>query len=273
MFLKLKFILPIAIFTGFLATFGAYHYIQKQSEAMQAPEIPLQNVVVARSNLAMGTALKETDLIVIDWPEEMTPKGCYSSIPEISGRVLKTEVYEGEVILKSKLAPEGSKGGFACIIPTGMRALTVTVNTASGVGGFILPGTHVDVLVTVPSLINKEESTTKIILEDIQVLAIDQDFERKDDDPVLVQSVTLLVTPNQAEKLVLASTEGKLQLSLRNDADHVNTATTGVKLSELISKPEPIRIYRGVSRRVKPKPKVVEIIRSNERSEVTFDQK
>ena len=274
MLLKLKFILPVAIFTGFLATFGSYQYIQKQSNAIEAPEIPLQKVVVARTQLALGTKLKHTDLTLVDWPKNIIPKGCFSSIVEIEERVVTTDITEGEVILHSKLAPEGSEGGFSSIIPTGMRAITVTVNTASGVGGFILPNTRVDVFVTVPSFVEKEKSTTKIILEDIKVLAIDQSFEREDNDPTIVQSVTLLVTPQQGEKLVLASTEGKLQLGLRNSVDHLTNSTSGVEMKDLISKPKPIRIVRGTTSKIKPKPqsRVVEVIRSNERTEISFNE-
>jgi pilus assembly protein CpaB len=161
-----------------------------------------------------------------------------------------------------------------------MRALTVSVNNSSGVGGFILPNTRVDVLVTVSSPVQKGESTTKIILEDIKVLAVDQTFERKEDDPVIVQTVTLLVTPEDAEKLVLASTEGKLQLCLRNTSDRSVRSTSGVQLKELVvkqtapntRKPEKIT---GQSRRINPdgaaqNQKIIEVIRSSQRAEVTF---
>jgi pilus assembly protein CpaB len=161
-----------------------------------------------------------------------------------------------------------------------MRALTVSVNNSSGVGGFILPNTRVDVLVTVSSPAQKGESTTKIILEDIKVLAVDQTFERKEDDPVIVQTVTLLVTPEDAEKLVLASTEGKLQLSLRNTSDRSVRATSGVQLKELVVKqqdpraPKPEKV-NGQSRRINrapaPNQTVVEVIRSSQRAKVTFE--
>jgi pilus assembly protein CpaB len=182
----------------------------------------------------------------------------------------------GEAIIESKLAPKGSEGGFSSIIPDGMRALTVSVNNSSGVGGFILPNTRVDVLVTVSSPVEKEESSTRIILEDIKVLAVDQTFERKEDDPVIVQTVTLLVTPEDAEKLVLASTEGKLQLSLRNNADRSMMTTSGVKLRQLGVNQSQSGGGAGPARRVQPaeappSQKVIEVIRSSERAEVTFE--
>ena len=186
--------------------------------------------------------------------------------------MIKAEAFPGDLIIESKLAPVGSEGGFSSIIPPGMRALTVEVNTYVGVGGFILPNTRVDVLVTVPSYQDKEEASTRIILENIKVLAVDQTFQRKGDDPVTVQTVTLLVTPEQAEKLVLASTEGKLQLSLRNDADDGKLSTSGVQLKELVKKSAPVR--RSTVRRAQTPQKdkkVVEVIESGERENVTFE--
>jgi pilus assembly protein CpaB len=133
--------------------------------------------------------------------------------------------------------------------------------------------------VTVPSPLRKEESKTKIILEDIQVLAVDQTFERKGDDPVTVQTVTLLVTPQQAEKLVLASTEGKLQLSLRNTADRSVNATSGARLKELIAKrnrvisrrPQKATVPKTAQVNAGKQKNVVEIINSDQRIEVVFE--
>ena len=277
MLFKMKIILPIAILTSAVSTYGVYHYLQKKKTEIEDPRRLTQSVVIAKANFDIGRMLEESDLKQSDWPKNIVPKGSLSDLSLVVGRVVKTEIYEGEAILESKLAPAGSEGGFASIIPPGMRALTVSVNTYSGVGGFILPNTRVDVLVTVPSSSNKEESSTKIILEDVKVLAVDQTFEREGDDPVIVQSVTLLVTPDEAEKLVLASTEGKLQLSLRNYVDHATQPTSGVQLRELISNPRPRRTSRlssTANRQAKSKSEqtVVEVIRSSERSEVKFDE-
>jgi len=278
MLFKMKIILPIAIFTSAVSTYGVYHYLQKKKTEIEDPKRLTQNVVIAKTNLAMGKVIEESDLKQDEWPKNIVPRGSFSDLSLVVGRVVKTEAYEGEAILESKLATIGSEGGFACIIPPGMRALTVSVDTYSGVSGFILPNTRVDVLVTIPSLTEKEESSTKIILEDMQVLAVDQTFEREGDDPIIVQSVTLLVTPEQAEILALASTEGKLQLSLRNNTDRSIRSTSGVQLRELISKSRPRRTssLSSTANRRQSKPKseqmVVEVIRSSERSEVKFDE-
>jgi pilus assembly protein CpaB len=272
---RMKFIVPVAVLVSALATFGLYRNLQKQGRPQPASRPAVRRVVVAATALPMGRKIEASDVKTGDWPAAIVPEGCLTDAAAAVGRVVKTESQAGEAILESKLAPAGSEGGFSSIIPEGMRALTVSVNNASGVGGFILPNTRVDVLVTVSSPADKEESVTRIILEDIRVLAVDQTYERKEDDPVLVQTVTLLVTPADAEKLVLASTEGKLQLSLRNATDRAMRPTSGVQLRQLIVqspaagaapavKPSGNRSGRGGDRRV------VEVIRSAERAEVTF---
>jgi pilus assembly protein CpaB len=278
MILRIKFIIPIAIVASAFATFGLYKVLLHQNRRESTPQVVYRKVVVANRDLSMGKKLEAADLKTSDWPEGIVPMGSYSSASELFGRVLKTESKTSEAVIESKLAPKGSEGGFSSIIPDGMRALTVSVNNSSGVGGFILPNTRVDVLVTVSSPAQKGESTTKIILEDITVLAVDQTFERKEDDPVIVQTVTLLVTPEDAEKLVLASTEGKLQLSLRNNSDRSVKVTSGVQLKELVvkqSEPSP-QSAAGPARRVQPAEapqnhKVIEVIRSSQRAEVTFE--
>lgn len=270
--LKAKVMLPIAILSGTIATFGVYKIIEKQEVAPQVQEIPKKQVVVATTNLPMGRRLTANDVEIAEWPQDMVPRNSYQDAGMVLGRVLRAEIYSGEAVLERKLAPEGSDGGFSSIIPQGMRALTVSVDTYSGVSGFILPNTRVDVLVTVPDMMKQENSITKIILEDVKVLAVDQQYERKDDDPQKVQAVTLLVDPKQAEKLALASTEGKIQLSLRNTTDHSKNETSGVRMAELVARPQKRRVVRGPHAQTKAAsaPRVVEMIRSNERSEVKF---
>lgn len=275
MFLKIKFIIPLAVIAGAISTFAIYRYMEKQKNEIQAPAHISEKVIIAKAAFQIGHTIDESDIVISEWPQEIIPDGSFSDDSNLIGRVIKNNIYKGEPILESKLAPPGSSGGFSSIIPQGMRALTVSVDTYSGVGGFILPDTRVDVMVTVPSHKDNEKSSTKIILEHILVLAVDQTFMREGDDPVIVQSVTLLVDPKQAEKLVLAATEGKLQLSLRNNTDHASRKTPGVQLRELISKPAPRR-NAGRSRRQNAKAningdqRVVEVIRSNERSHVSF---
>ena len=269
--IKVRSIIIAALLLSGIVTYGLYQYLEVQKRKSEEQNSGYKQVLLAKVHLPIGTRIEATNLRQVPWPNKLLPEGYFSDVEELVGRVIKVEAFPGDVIIESKLAPVGSEGGFSSIIPPGMRALTVEVNTFVGVGGFILPNTRVDVLVTVPSYTDKEEASTRIILENIKVLAVDQTFQRKGDDPVTVQTVTLLVTPEQAEKLVLASTEGKLQLTLRNDSDNAQMATAGVQLKELVKHRS---AQRSAVRRTSPQEKntkTVEVIHSGEREAVTFE--
>ncbi len=282
--LKLKFIIPLAILAALLATLGTWSYLQNQKSILQQnSDDAVRPVMVAKVNLPVGARLDESMMEAKDFPNTLIPEGSFSRAVDLLDRVCKSELYVGEVILESRLAPVGSSGGFSAAIPAGMRAMTVAVNVVSGVSGFILPHARVDVLATVSSAGNKEESTTTTILENIEVLAVDQNVNRKDEDPITVKSVTLLVTPAQAEKLALGSYEGKLQLVLRNAADQVEATPTGVRLKELISKKKTASPsnFTGVASTAvqasadtvkEPAKQVIQVYRSNVRSEVILDK-
>jgi pilus assembly protein CpaB len=276
--LKLKYVIPLALVTGFLATYGVFNYLSGIEDPNKESEVVIRQVVVASRDLLAGITLSATDLKVSEWPEGIVPGGSYEELELIQGRVINTDLTSGEPVLTTKLAPEGSSGGISSIIPDGMRALTVAVNVVSGVSGFILPKTRVDVLVTVAPTTKKAENTTKTILQNVEVLAVDQTYQQDGDEPITVKSVTLLVTPEEAEKLALAGNEGKLQLSLRGNVDAEVYSTKGVKMSQLIKQPKPKRTYRP-AKSSKPKvveavvePKVVEIYRANIRTEVELDE-
>jgi len=300
-FFKPKFLIPLALFLAFLATYGVYFYL-KQREAelgkMNAEKLP---VVAAAKILAFGDSLSADNLEIKYYPPDILPAGSFKTKEEVVGRVLKIDLAIGEPILETKLAPEGSLGGVLTQIPTGMRAMTVPVSVVSGVGGFVLPRTRVDILATIKPPDSSRDPVTRTILQDVLVLAVDQEYRKNDTDPIVVKSVTLLVDPVQAERLTLASTEGKLQLILRNTADSDTTKTTGVKLGQFTGTgsasreeaPAPRRTTRAQARvnpapapapapapvikpaEVKepdPKTKRVEVIRSNQRSQVEFDE-
>ena len=277
--LKLKYIIPIALVSGVLASFGVFQYLKEQEKQNTKPAVANVPIVVAAQDLYLGTTLREDNIQVKQWPEDIVPAGNFQDPNVLVGRVLKTDIFAGEAVLAAKLAPEGSSGGVSSLISPGMRAMTVAVNTVSGVGGFILPKARVDVLATLNpvGISSREKTTTKMILQNVQVLAVDQTFRKNDDSPVTVQSVTMLVSPEDAEKLVLAGNEGKLQLTLRNTADPEVHTTSGISLGKLLGSPK-VTPRRRVRRPPKPKkveeppqPRVVEVIRANERSETTFE--
>lgn len=270
MMLKMKWIVPIAVLFAALATYGVYRQMKTDKPVREQQTMDIQTAVVAKTKMNPGHRITSSDIHRAEWPKHLIPSNAFSSPDGVIDRVVQSTIYPGEAVLDPKLSAHGSEGGFAGIIPPGMRALTVPVDMYSGVSGFILPGTRVDVLVTVPSHSRKEDSSARMILEDVEVLAVDQTFERKGDEPVSVQSVTLLVTPKDAEKLALASTEGDLKLSLRNTSDRSKTQTTGTRLRTMMAyTPRKRTVPSGAGQ--KSRDWVIEIIRSNERSEVKFE--
>ena len=277
---KPKFMIPLALISGLFASYGVFSYLKNEQEQMKTRQNVTRPVVVAAYPIALGTPLKIENLQVKQWPEDLVPDSSFQNVNEIIGRVMKTDVIAGEPILSTKLAPTGSGGGVPGLIPSGMRAFTVAVTVVSGVGGFILPGTRVDVLATVSPNGMKAGTTTKTILQNVEVLAVDQTYNKNNDtDPVVVKSVTLVVSPDEAEKLALASNEGKLQLVLRNGTDLEMRNTDGVKISQFNGHIEPEPQPRILRPRPEPEKieeeeepaRVVEVIRANVRSEIAFE--
>ncbi|MFH1312005.1 MAG: Flp pilus assembly protein CpaB [Candidatus Eisenbacteria bacterium] len=283
--LKPKFVITLAILTGLLAAYGVYHFLKQQEARTTDSALPTfvsQRVVVSVTDLPVGSQLTPLDMQIRMWPENLIPAGSCDSLEKLVGRVLKIEIAAGEPVLESKLAPDGSTGGFSSLIPPGMRAVTVGVNVVSGVGGFILPRTRVDVLVTVTGVGSSGDRSTKTILQNVEVLAVDQTYDQDSDDPVTVKSVTLLVTPEEAEQVALAANEGVLQLAIRSGADDELFIGRGIELKQLMKSYTPPQPRVVSSSRPKPEPppppppepgtKVVEIIRANRLSEVEFEE-
>jgi pilus assembly protein CpaB len=228
-------VLLLAMTVGAVFAFSTYRYVQATPTAGAAAKTT--PVVVAASGLDLGAALRAEDMRTINWPSDAVPAGTFSSPQELVGRGLIQPVSQNEPLLPSKLAPIGSGAGLPPMIPDGMRAVSVRVNDVIGVAGYVLPGTKVDVLVTVSPTNQTTDMTSKVILTNVTVLTAGTRIERdveKDNKPVAVSVVTLLVDPLQAEALTLASTEGKIQLALRNPLDKTNPATPGIKPAILL---------------------------------------
>jgi pilus assembly protein CpaB len=244
-------------------------------------------VVVAASNMDVGTALRAEDLRVIQWPSKAVPEGSFRKAEELVGRGLIQPVVSFEPMLPGKLASAEAGSGLPPVIPEGMRALSVRVNDVIGVAGYVLPGNRVDVIVTVSPTDQHDDVTSKLILPNVQVLTsgtrIERDTEK--DKPVSVSVVTLLVDPMQAERLTLAATEGKIQLALRNPMDKTAPSTPGVKPAVLLAgaatqaRPA-VSLRRGASRVSAPAPAVpappalpvIEIIRGDKRAQEVVRQ-
>ena len=200
-------------------------------------------VVVAASDIDIGSPLTTQMLTLSDWPKGSMPKGAYTDIKALDTRVLKISLLRGEPVLESKLAPIGATGGLSAVIGKGNRAMTVRVNDVVGVAGFALPGNYVDIVVNTEDESvksdNVNKSISKIVLEHILVLAVAQEQLRDDTKPKVVNAVTLEVTPEQAEKLDLARSVGTLSLVLRNQIDNSLVTTLGSTKKNLFNRIEP----------------------------------
>jgi pilus assembly protein CpaB len=228
-------VLAIAILAGGGLAYGTYNLINGQPAA-QPTAMPTQDVVVAAADLALGAELKSDDLKVIKFPQGQAPEGAFATPNDIIGRGVLSPIVRSEVILPAKLASKEAGAGLPPVIPEGMRAVSVRVNEVVGVAGYVLPGTRVDVLATQSPTNQPVDMVSKVVLTNVQVLTAGTRMEQDQTDqkPVQVTVVTLLVSPEQAERLALASTEGKIQLALRNPLDQGTPATPGIRPSVLM---------------------------------------
>ena len=135
--IKVKSIIIIALLLSGVVTYGMFQYLNTQKQKTEKKNSEYKNVILANVNLPIGTKIEESNIRQVAWPSKLLPKGYISDVSQVLGRVVKVEAFPGDAIIESKLAPIGSEGGFSSIIPPGMRALTVEVNTYVGVGGFI----------------------------------------------------------------------------------------------------------------------------------------
>ncbi|HEX8136353.1 MAG TPA: Flp pilus assembly protein CpaB [Pyrinomonadaceae bacterium] len=224
-----------ALLFGTLAAVSVSRYLS----SAQAYTKNLNNVVVAKVAIPLGTKIIPEQLSVVQFPRESTPDGVFDSVDKLVGRVAVTYIAPREPVTEAKLAAEGTAGGLSAVIPEGYRAITVKVDDVVGISGFIQPGAMVDVVVVIDPAENStnQDPISKIVLQNIKVLANGQNIDQPKDEreAASVKAVTLQVTPEQAEKLVLAANEGKLQLVMRNSIDQDDAQTTGVNKRTLLS--------------------------------------
>jgi pilus assembly protein CpaB len=268
----------IALVAGGGLAYGTYDYLQ--NVPVKTVSVPTKRVVVANTDLTLGSELRRDDLKAIDWPADAVPEGSFQDPAAILGRGLIASVVRHEPILPGKLASKEAGSGLPPIIPTGKRAVSVRVNEVIGVAGYVLPGTRVDVVATQSPTSRNEDMTSKVVLSNVEVLTAGTRLEHdsKDGKPVQVTVVTLVVTPEQAERLTLASTEGKIQLALRNPLDLESPETSGVRPGMLMGTVQQ-RPAPGARRASSPAPTsapaftqpapTVEIIRGDKRQHVT----
>ena len=270
-------VVAVAVLVASAASFVMYRTVLRMP--VRQVEVASTMAVIAARNIPVGTLLVKEDVKVVAWPARNPLKGGFKSVDEVTNRGVITGLAENEPLTESKLAPLGAGGGLAPTIPSGMRALSVRVNAVIGVAGFVIPGSRVDLLVTVTDPANKG-TITKSVVSNIEVLTagsrFDQESSRADGKPIQASVVTLLATPQDAEKIGLAASEGSITLTLRNPLDVTPTETQGARLASLLGNPSPPPVERRVEgRRVvvpvapPPPPKIytVEAIRAAKRSE------
>lgn len=252
----------LAAVAGLVATFAIHRYVAAKTTTMVKPT---NQVVVASSDISPGSALRAGLIKEASWPQELIPPKAASSLREVEGRVLITPVAKGEPILQSKLAPEGTAAGLGGLLDENKRALTVRVDDVSGVAGFIHPGDRVDVLVELS--LGTNEHFSKIILQNIMVLTAGQFWDQnREQKPTIVNTVTLELTPQEAEVLNLASNQGKIRLALRSRRSMAAVPTTGVATSNLIGNKE----IQEASAKAPEKGHSVEVIKGVVRSETNL---
>jgi pilus assembly protein CpaB len=267
-------VLALAVTVG--GAFALATYRWQKTPTTTVERLPTRPVVVAVANLDLGASLRPEDVRTIDWPAESVPAGAFEHVEDVVGRGLIQPVVQNEAILPSKLASKDAGAGLAPVIRPGYRALSVRVNDVIGVAGYVLPGTHVDVVVTINPTQAYPDITSKVVLTNVEVLGSGTKIERDTEQgkPIAVSVVTLLVNPVDAEKLTLASTEGKIQLALRNPLDPAAPATTGIRPAALLgyAAPRPVmRVAAAVGTKVvelaPAPPPTVEIIRGDKRTQ------
>ena len=267
----------IAVVTAGLASYGVYRAVQQIP--VREVEVASMHIVVAAQALPVGTRIEEKHLRLAAWPTRNPVSGSFSDAKKLVDRGVIAPIGENEPVTESKVAAREAGAGLPPVIPSGMRAISVRVNDVIGVAGFAVPGTRVDVLVTVDKQgKGNDEPMTRTVVSHVQVLTAGSKFDQeksKDGKPIPTSVVTLMVLPEDAERIALAASEGKIALALRNPLDVAQTDTKGIRLASLMrgTGPEPVIDpvrHRVVARKPDPTPPpsvyTVETIRAAKRS-------
>jgi pilus assembly protein CpaB len=282
--------LTIVGFFAFLmascASLLSYNYLKKQPGGVQNQGV---SIVAAATDIAIGTTLDSSHLKLSTWPKTDLPAGYYTNAAPPIGRVVVRQLSTGDIITEHKLLPLSRMAGsgiMAYIVPQGHRAVTVAVNEVAGVAGFITPGSRVDIVLTTPQpgASDKDDNISKIILQNIPVLASGQVTEQKNGKPVIVPTVTMDLVPDDAEKLIVGTRKGVLQLLLRNVIDITAVDTKGATIPSVLNTGTVTGNKHGSTRprskqaasiqpRLEQAPFIMEVIQGGVRSFASFPAK
>jgi pilus assembly protein CpaB len=271
------FMLVLALTSGVVAALLALKYLRERTTPLMASEPKKATIVLSARSLPVGAVVTERDVKTVSWPGDAVPSGYIRSVKDAIGRGVITPVAENEPLLEAKVSTKDAGGGLPIIIRDGMRAVSVRVDEIIGVAGFVLPGTRVDVMLTLDKGPDRPQAVTKTLLQNVQTLAAGQSVTRdKEGKPQTVTVITLLVSPDDAELLALASKEGRLQLALRNTLDTLRVSTVGARADKLTPSDGSPTPNRGRPRAAvsapRANPTVVEGYRGGERTLTTFQK-
>ena len=250
----------VVVILSLVVAGGASLAVYRQVQAIPVREVEVRSyfVAVAARPLTLGAMVTPSDVKLVAWPASSPVAGSYSTVEEVSNRGLVSPVVENEPITSAKLAPLEAGAGLPPTITAGMRAISVKVNEVIGVAGFVVPGTRVDVLVTLSR--QQTDSMSRVVVSNVQVLTAGTKYDQdaaKDGRPVPSTVVTLLVTPEDAERIALAGSVGQITLTLRNPLDKETTETKGTHTAALMGAPDPppvVKVVNNTARVVKAAP-------------------
>ena len=267
----------VALLLGLVTSVLVFSWLQNEKDRLMAAPIPLSKnvqVLVSNADLSWGTKLTPEMLQLQEFPSGAIPEGHFTSLEAIKDRVLLVEIKRNALLLESKLAPLGTtNGGVAAVTDPNKRAMSVKVDDVIGVAGFIKPNDRVDVMVTIEQEAGKQgHAMAKMILDNVRVLAAGTQMERKgkDEEPKPVQVITVEVAVEEAEKLALASTQGKLRLALRNPLNSERVLTKGANVGALMSSLRPKHVSKSQGGQGEEGSIRVEIIKGDVRKEIKF---
>jgi pilus assembly protein CpaB len=226
----------LAGLAAMLASVMVYSALKRREAEVQQAMAHNVQVVVAAYDLPLGTKIELGETKMARWSADSLPDGAYTDPKQVIGSYVKNSLVANEPVVRSKLfTGEKTAGVMPLLIPFGMRAVSVQVDEVSDVAGFVLPHTRVDVLVaTQGGEGGGEKAIAKVVLQNVEVLAVAQEIEQKKDEPTVVKVVTLLVTPQEAERLALASRSGSLRLAMRNYNDNKIVLTSGTDVAQML---------------------------------------
>src|SRR5687767_965390 len=263
-----------AVVFGLIAAVSVSRYLA----SAQAYTKNLNNVVIAKVEIPLGSRIIAEQLTVAQFPRSVAPEGTFSKLTDenLIGRVAVTRIAPREPITESRLAPIGSAAGLSSVIPEGYRAMNVRVDDVVGISGFIMPNTLVDIVVVIdpPDGDSRRERVSKIVLQNIKVLANGQNLDKpkNEKEAERVKTVTLQVTPDQAEKLALASSEGRLQLVMRNSIDQGDEVTAGATKKTLLSGERAVPVPDpGLNGKDNPAPRTAAVRRPRPRASIVAE--